>query len=102
MKFDMLLNSDRYVLYSLSSIMPDSNKTFAERVHVLVIADHPNKLAKTAVQGQILLSLSLHRVRTISPAPYLCKHRILVDGPVLHSSTSLPDDLLVLLEPPVE
>ena len=32
----------------------------------------------------------------------LCKHRVLVDGPVLHPTFPLPDDLLVLLEPPIE
>ena len=37
-----------------------------------------------------------------SGAVHLGKHRVLVDGPVLHSSPALPDDLLVLLEPPVQ
>ena len=32
----------------------------------------------------------------------LCKHRILVNGSVLNSATTLPDDLLVLLEPSVQ
>ena len=35
-------------------------------------------------------------------APHLSKHGVLIDGPILHPSLALPDDLLVLLEPPVQ
>ena len=33
---------------------------------------------------------------------HLCKHRVFINCSVLHSSMALPDDLLVLLEPPIE
>ena len=44
----------------------------------------------------------MHALVTVTIPCYLCKHRVLVNRSVLYSSVTLPDDLLVLLEPPIE
>ena len=83
MKLDRLLKRERYVSYSLSSIIPESFRTCSCQ------ADDDTVNTKDSTINQQIYS-------------HLCKHRIFVNRPVLHSTTTLPDDLLVLLEPPVE